>query len=337
MRCERLLLTRLCRSDLPPPGEVSRLFSARPDCRSLITLAGKHECLPQLFKALDRPEAEKAVSRPYLDSLRNHYFCNLKRNLLYEEAVADILSRAPDGLLAFKGLALILSVYKDPALRVMSDVDLLARKKDLARFHETLTAAGFRKKPSRHEEEEAYYSKNAAEQTLAIELHTHVVPARPCPVLPSLWERAAQASLKGRAILIPSPEDSLLIAALHIRRHTRRLTLKFLIDLHELLLAFPQMDWDYILRASTESRMRNCLYLALALTSELFGEAVPPALKAVKPGGISPLLKNFITPRTVFDSCPARGYLLRAALFDSFKDAASSARKMLRIRQRTQQ
>jgi len=109
----------------------------------------------------------------------------------------------------------------------------------------------------------------------------------------------------------------------HLRIHTRQITLKFIVDLAELLNKYANtLDWPYIEESAKDNHITTVLYLSLYLTKELLNAPVPPQiLHKFCPHNIKRMFlhlalnkNNFFT----FNKC--RGTFLRFLLFDTALD-----------------
>ena len=171
---------------------------------------------------------------------------------------------------------------------------------------------------------ELLFAKQLPQQApVFIELHDAFCPARPYPLnLPRLWDRAQSVAAGGTAMLFPSQEDTFISLALHVRRHTRRLTLKFIADIAEIVHARAKtMDWEYIRKAASENRFGSSVAVSLYLCTELLGISCHEASRLFP---LNPLTKALLR------SCARRkdflrwnslhGTALRACMFDKILD-----------------
>jgi hypothetical protein len=168
-----------------------------------------------------------------------------------------------------------------------------------------------------------------------IELHTQIVPDRPYKTeIPLIWQRAQKLSFYGTTINYPSKEDMFVILALHIRRHTRRLALKFICDIANIIKLYKDtMDWDYIYSLSKKNYIKNTIYFSLYIIKELFQIDIPykiisrfqPSFLTRKVIHIYMNKNNFLNPYIW------QGYILRLFLFDSFFDVLLYLYKKIKI------
>jgi len=146
----------------------------------------------------------------------------------------------------------------------------------------------------------------------------------------SLWEESRPGCLEGVECRLLSPEDALLYHVGHIADHYFGPTLKWTIDLREMLRRW-KLDPDRLVWRSTAWGVRVALFLSLLQLERLFPGEVPPALAArLAPGRLRRGLLDRWLPSTAAEGllvgcdAPAR-FLLRPLLIDRPWDAARLA------------
>ena len=250
-----------------------------------------------LFRTLPSPV-------PILDRLRTAWVAGTRAHLLGVEQLRVILSAFErEGLPAIplKGPVLGEALYRDPALRPFTDLDLLIHRADLPRALQLLSSLGYRHLAAGRplEFELAYAgaacfvstSREPAELPLDLhwELLTHpgVAPAR---VVDSreFWDRGVKVEGWSRPTLTLCPEDLLIYLALHWAVHHAFAGLIWKLDLALLLRRHGgTLDWDAIAERAHRWRVRGALYFALREVQEHFGVEVPPSLVArIRPRGL---------------------------------------------------
>jgi Uncharacterised nucleotidyltransferase len=163
-------------------------------------------------------------------------------------AVLDRLDEAGVDYVAFKGVALIAGLYRDPAARMISDLDVLVAQSDLEAVDVAASSAGFRRRPvyagTTFEDCAAELAAEGLVHSPAIdfadddgvELDVHArIGLRPAPVMSTaaLIRRAERHVLAGRTISVAGPLDAQLLTAHHALRANFKpvTTLKDLCDL----------------------------------------------------------------------------------------------------------
>ena len=136
--------------------------------------------------------------------------------------------------------------------------------------------------------------------------------------IPRLWERAYKKNNDGQEMLCLSPEDTFLSLVLHLRRHLRCLTLKFIVDIAELLNAYDdRLDWPYIIKMAKDNHILTATYFSLYLAGELITMKIcPESLDKFRPNPIKRGFLHLIVNKDSFFTLRKwRGVFLRFLLF----------------------
>ena len=244
-------------------------------------------------------------------TLEQRYLENAARNLFVAatlQRVLDALGAAGTPVMTLKGAALVETVYADPALREMLDIDLLVPTASLDDANATLTAIGFGPVDSpddadrggdprvNHHHDPALVTD---ERIVAVELHHHIamVGERAQFDVADLWERA-RPGITGGDHLLPSAEDLLLHVCFHFtrnrvggsaERHGTGGALAQLADIAALVAGEP-IDWGALNAQARAYRLATRVFLALFAAREI-GIPIPAtALDALRPSGFDPRL-----------------------------------------------
>jgi hypothetical protein len=192
---------------------------------------------------------------PVMETLRLAYYANARRNLILFRELAVILDRlAAEKIPAvvLKGAALAEVVYGNPAVRPMSDVDLLVREADLSGAMAALVDLGYDIIPPAAYRNEVVLQKDGA--TAAIELHwgLFVSPSHQHVFsMDWLWETTMPIQIDGTPTLMLGPEAQLLHLCGHLFLHHHSdedARLLWLHDVAEVIICYQdQLDWDRLL------------------------------------------------------------------------------------------
>lgn len=209
-------------------------------------------------------------------------------------ALLDILAEPPAiPVIVLKGMALAISLYPDPALRPMNDIDLLA---PADRFEEAVArllehgygfgahelVPGFVARFSHH----AVLIEPETRPPLPIELHK-TLPFLPAPaaaaVMTWFWQRQQPHVLAGFPIAVFDPTAQLLHLAVHLSyQHAGVQAL--LIWQHDIDLLWRrfggEIDWDSVAAIAQVARWEAGLSLALNTTANRFGSPLPASVLA---------------------------------------------------------
>src|SRR5262249_53885731 len=132
---ELLLCCARTQLDAERAGRIQALLGTEIDWKYLFKMAGRHRLMPLLQHHLISLAPESIPP----EALRSLQVCchaitvhnlHLTRELL---RLLDLFQAASLEALPYKGPALATAVYRDLTLRPFSDLDILVRKKDLAR------------------------------------------------------------------------------------------------------------------------------------------------------------------------------------------------------------
>ncbi len=265
---------------------------------------------PLVYAAI-RPYADRLGVPPAVyQTLHNHYAENGLRNLaLYQRlrTVVQGLQRRGFAIIVLKGAYLAQGVYRDPSLRLMSDIDLLVKPEDVARLRDLFHELGYAPVPSAEPVGDAPHHDQFAHPTSPpdFELHWSLVSAGQLFQVDhqGLWERAVKTSIAGLPVQVLSPEDMVLHLCLHTSyQHVfDRFSLRCLCDIQRCLRHYgDNVDWDQVCRRAAEWRCTRNVHLTLLLAGELLGAAVPPtALADLRPAEFDDRLARWATHRVL--------------------------------------
>lgn len=270
---------------------------------TLLRLAIRQRVAPLLYKQLSRYDLRHAGSGVAFEQLEKHYYRNAIRNrcLLHElrELLRALQSRGIP-VIVLKGAYLAPAVYRDPALRVMSDIDLLIPQSQLAEAERAAATLGYHAAVS-FTPEECFARWHQLPElrrdgaVASLELHwTLTCPDRPWTIAPDeLWSRAVPFTVEGIETLSLCPEDLLLHLCDHATWH--HLDQLFwqgispVCDIDHLVRSQSQLDWSQVIERTPEGDGGKGVFLMLHLAQTLLGTPVPAEiLCALQPAGFSP-------------------------------------------------
>ncbi len=332
-------LILLCARQKPKEEDTKKiifLLTRAIDWNRLITAAQKHEILPLIYQSLKRLNALISIPDTTRKTLENAYYINLNRNLRFLREIGLLLEKfdtAGIKTIFLKGIALIETIYKNPALRTMADTDILIPEDKIAQTKQLLKQAGYQEiiKPLPERYIEKYqitfgFTKQLAPGiSLYLDIHKRLIPDRPYPLkLPDIWKKAQSITIENQPMLTLSTEDTFLFVALHLRGHLRHfLLLKSLCDIAELLNLYGNtLDWEYIQISAKKNRIVNNIYFALYISKELLDASVSNEfLNRFRPGLLKRKLMHFCMNKYNFlNSKSWQWFILRFLIFDTFTD-----------------
>ncbi len=314
--------------------EIRKLISNSINWNRIIEISNRQQILPFLYYNVTKLNLQNIIPQDIFAEMKNCYFSNILRISMLEKEISRILeltNRKGITLIPFRGFSLSQTLYFNSGLRIMVDVDILIKKGHLQEIKNILAHLGYKESADDSSKSLLYsneyiavFSKTLlANQNIVIETHYALAPPRPYAInLPCLWERAQERNLNGQKVFYLSLEDTFLSLVLHLRRHTRprRLALKFIVDLAELLnINAEKLDWEYIKESAENNHIVTTVYLALYLTNELLEASVSPKiLNEFRPNIITRVFIHFtINKYNFFTLKEWQGIFLRLLLFDN--------------------
>ncbi len=274
---------RVCRPDLAEAPE-------KCDWDYFLSLCARHGLAPLVHVRLEEALAGCELSRESVpggvqQALARYHATNLARNVFLLEETASVCKRLQAlgvPVMLLKGMALLDSVYPHPALRPMTDVDMLVDKKHLASVRRILaTEFGYLDGGYESAAAERLYGRTTVRKRGApshlgqvlLELHWSVAPmeyvwkGRSSPVR-SLWSAARPMAGDFGGALKPNDADHLSYLALHNSIHCFDRIIG-LVDVGRLLLTMLNpMD---IMTRATLCGCRHEVFLNLALAQAMLG------------------------------------------------------------------
>ncbi len=282
---ELLLLAARLQPDEAQRERISAVLDRGIDWTAFESLANRHGLLPLVLRALlalDSPKIPPhalAKSRSLCEANRVH---NL---ILVGELLRALRALESAGVTAvpYKGPALAQYLLRDFTLRQASDIDLLVKPSDAREACHILIEEGFisaRRVPAMAQA--AYvrlhcvFTFGRLGHPFFLDLNWRVAPVYwGLPeILDSAWSRLRTVPVAGLDVRWFAPEDLLLLLCLHGCKHKWG-TMKWIVDVAELLRMHPDMDWQGLMRDARASGSTRMLFLGLYLANDLFDAPLP--------------------------------------------------------------
>ena len=198
--------------------------------------------------------------------------------------ISAVLEHNEISAIPWKGPLLASVAYGDVALRQFSDLDILVREQDAMRAKDLLLGLGYRPLHQRPVEQQAafYGLRKVCEMMredgrVTVELHWAITSNTfPFALDPAaLWVGAETVSLEGTPLPNMSPEDLLLVLAVHGAKHHWG-KLMWICDIAEVVRSYAdKLDWSRLMTRARSLGAARILSLALCLARDLLGAAVP--------------------------------------------------------------
>jgi hypothetical protein len=192
--------------------------ASNEEWRQLLELAWQNGLGPLFYYRLKFLLYDNIIPPEITKQLRHIYIENTARNTLFYHELSNILeafNKVNIPVILLKGAYLAEKIYEDIGLRPMLDIDLLLRKKDLAKGKEVLINLGYSQVKQIDIEIESarrHHISRLIKGCLPIELHWHIFhPRYPFSVdIDQIWERAVKQKIADKKLLVLSLEDLLL-------------------------------------------------------------------------------------------------------------------------------
>ena len=206
------------------------------------------------------------------------------------KSVLEILNTVHVTPALLKGAAFLYS-HEDIGSRMMTDIDLLIRKKDAKKAIDGLFSAGYdygTYEPERYVTEHHFAPLIHSSEPVRVELHTELLSSRKPQVLksPMVFNQAKTVRDGEHTFRLLSPTDSIHYTMIHSEIHHRGHSsgAVFLKGLHDFAMQTSfysnDVDWPYILALMKEHSLAGVLRSYLYTAKKLFKVPTPSGLAA---------------------------------------------------------
>ncbi len=252
--------------------------------QDIYQLAHQESLVPLLYGIL----RQKAILPPDLErAFKRAYYSNACRNSLLLRELAIVLNacqRHSIQVLVLKGAALAETVYKDIALRPMSDVDLLVKPAQLAQTRHLLATLGFvlmglemhTGYTEEFRSEETWCKVGAVE--VAIDLHWGLFNRlyyQNRLSLDWLWATAQPLKIEQATALTLGSDAQILYLCAHLLLHHDGKGLLWFHDIAEIITLHPHLDWTEILDRAQVYNLVTPLQRILITLAEQWRVPIP--------------------------------------------------------------
>ena len=280
-----LLYCARTRLDAETAVRAKALLQQPLDWDDLLKTALRHKVMPLLYRQF-KTNFNESVPAEFMERLRDYFYLNAARNHLLTEELCEVLElfeRNSIRAIPYKGAALAESVYGDAAFRQFSDLDIFIHREDVAKASGLLHLRDYRKEHKLTNAREAAFIKIECEHLFIrdqgrvfLDLHWGFAPTYFPFKLDSeiMWRRLATIPLGKTHARSFAPEDLLLILSVNAGKESWK-HLSSLCDIAELIRAYPNLDWEMIMRQAKRAGVRRMLHVSLLLADELLGAALP--------------------------------------------------------------
>ncbi|MBW2020381.1 MAG: nucleotidyltransferase family protein [Deltaproteobacteria bacterium] len=216
------------------------------------------------------------------NDLRRAYDQNLVRNkILFSELKKILTGLNAQGIqvIVLKGALFARMLYGDPALRRMSDIDILVKPADFDKVAAYLVNAGYARSSSVEHlvRERRYHHTHFVKGAILIEVHKGLAQPRRFKInLDHMWKRSIRIKIDGVDALRLSNEDTVLHLCLHMAYHKFLIYLFWWTDLYEFIKKFAaDIDWRYVVEKAIEQRIKTSVYFSLYFVKRIMKAEIP--------------------------------------------------------------
>jgi len=229
-----------------------------------------------------------------IEELKRDYYLNAAKNALIFKELNSVLKAFRESgppVMVLKGAALASSVYINPALRPMTDVDLLVKRKDFKIADGTMEALGYRSsdRPAGGINSFSSYLTtldyhHSFTNSPSFHLHWHFVNS----TVPNesyindvkmehIWRDAEKTEIAGVETLVMAPHHLIIHLSEHGLRVTHSLSkLIFFCDIDKAVNFFrTRLDWNKLAKESIDFRLERMVYIGLHFTSLFMDTEIP--------------------------------------------------------------
>jgi hypothetical protein len=312
------ILMRLCSATIiskNAAADIREILGQDVDWDYFLKKVQGEDTASLIYKTLFQiEEANVMVPRHIKDQLKDFYYAVLASNISLFQSIEKVaLSFKKDHIdaIVFKGLMLAGSVYKDIGLRPMGDVDLLLKRKDVARADQVLRRNGFHpefelkdfENLSSGQYRNSLVYRSADSVPVSVHIHWHVVNFSPFHKsvlqkinLDRVWHESTPLHIGKAEMRTFSLYHQIIFLSMHAVNHSFHPLVR-LCDISELLRAEKdEIDWERLVNEAFAFNLSKSVYYVLYLLSEMFDVEIPQAvLHRLRPRRVGMIERTFLS------------------------------------------
>ena len=254
---------------------------------------GTYRLLPLLYDNIRR----FGVQDPLMGRLKGVYRMSWYENHLLFDKVQPIVSHLEaNGVrtLLLKGVPLVLTYYRNPAVRPMADIDIVVAPAQVRRSIAAIEAFGWQRNESASDDDLKYRHSMlfADRKGLEFDLHWHFLyEACNDEADAFFWSSAIPLDFDGVRTLQLDPMAMLIHVILHGIRWNAEPPTRWIPDALAILRRDGgRFDWDRVVAFAASQRLTHRLGLGLRYLAEWHDAPIPPAvLRRLERTKITPL------------------------------------------------
>lgn len=283
-REHRLLIA--CASTAVASADLSRLTNVLPenfDWDYFYHIARRHSLVPLVYRRLES-SFKSTVPADVRQRFKKDYQENAARNLIFLDELSVLLDRfanASVDVIVFKGPALAVSAYGDLNLRRFVDLDLIARREDMARAIEVLTHSGYVSSRDLTGQQQAVllrtqHNLQFTRGRVIVELHWQVASELFASTVTAedLWGNLTTIELATRKVKTLATDDLLFALCVHGSRHLWQ-RLAWICDIDRIISIDSTINWPALCERADRAKTQRMFLLGPALAARLLGTDLP--------------------------------------------------------------
>jgi hypothetical protein len=257
------------------------------DWNYFASLANDHGVAALVYNNLENLKFLQFIPQEITEPLRNALMASLSRNTRNIDAMGDVLRKLNSEkikIVLLKGLALELSVYGNSGLRQMTDVDVLATRKDCLKARKVLMSNGFISLPVKsvfHKlilADTGKHLPTLIKDGFAFELHHELFGTGKNILTRILYDSSYETEIKAEKTYIPTPQIFFLYLVKHLYLHemNNESQLRLYADLVVLIEKYRDEIINYdLLEYAKDANMGEILAWRLEPLRDLWGISFP--------------------------------------------------------------
>ena len=256
------------------------------DWQEIFAFAVYHSVNPLIYFHLKGRAIEKALPSDVYQQLRQSYYQNSARNLRLYHELGQILERLNEShlpVIVLKGAFLAVSVYPNPALRSMTDLDILMQTQHIPAAINGLKYLGYRPAiPPWVNSMGFHVVLGAPECTASLEIHWDLTTPNDHYQIPAdeLWARAVPIEIGSSQALALCPEHLIMHLCEHTAiNHLFMQGLRSLVDIDRTVRHYRHdLDWEIITSLSSAWGLQKAVALTMFVCRQYLDTPVPKSV-----------------------------------------------------------
>ena len=294
---QKILLTLLSANlNINSISDIKSL--SKNDWQKFLRITDSNRVSSLLYSLLRNSSEIISLPREIIDSLKKKYIkTTLTNSFLYHKfsKIIHNLNNAGVKIILIKGIHLAKLVYKDIGARPMSDIDILARKKDLKKIHSALTELDYQlehdyKFYQKHHYHISYYHSKNDE---IVEIHwTLEEPTSPFNInLSDIWANVQSDTIDKNKVYLLSPEHLLCYLCIHAAyNHNFNYGLLSMYDISKIIQHYgDNLSWNRLKKTAFKWGYEEPIYFSLLFVEKILKTCIPGnVLSFLAPDNVNP-------------------------------------------------